>query len=78
MINPVILQAKFARPIRTPENFGTNSTKLVAGPVVVRFVKVIAMVTMTIAEVAVEAYAIAAMNMALIPAPGCEKVAKCI
>ena len=69
-INPVILQTKFPTPIKIPEYFGANSIRFVDGPDAVKFDKVIAMVTMTIAEGAVDAYTIATTKMAPIPAPG--------
>ena len=57
-------------PIKTHEYFGANSTIFVEGPDVLKFDKVIAMVTMAIAEVAVDTYTIATTKIPLTPDPG--------
>ena len=54
-MNPERLQETFAMPIKIPEYFGANSIKFVDGPDVLKFAKVIAMVIIAIAEVAVDA-----------------------
>ena len=57
-------------PIKIPEYFGANSTRFVEGPDAFIFDNIIAMVTMTMAEVAVDVYTIATTKILLIPAPG--------
>jgi hypothetical protein len=68
-MNPVILQAKLVIPMRTPAYFGAISTTFVAGPDDVKFDTVTAMVTMAMAEVIEDAYTIATIKMAPVPAP---------
>ena len=53
-MNPVMLQAKFAMPIKIPEYFGANSITLAEGPAEFILASVVAMVTITIAEVTVD------------------------
>lgn len=73
-MNPERLQETFAMPIKIPENFGANSIKFVDGPDVLKFAKVIAMVIITIAEVAVDAWTIATTKRPLTPAPSKEEM----